>query len=533
MVKKYILPAFLFFGLSLTIQAQENLTEFGKVAQEESAEPIRPGVPGKTPFWNGKARQFIWAPAFEYKTIEGATTYQYIIKSEGKEYGFKSNIPYAPLSIVWKKMPVGTFTLNVVALDNKGTKIAEVGSGKYYKAAFFNGIYHEPVMSYDASARLALDHLLDEKYVKYWLENKQPDPKYANYKYPSKIYSALVIGAITHAKLKKGTADEKTSTELAKIVADFMLGIRNKKGLSWEYHVPTYYEKYNFPENKPHMDPANHFTIMGVDAGNAFLDMFDFTGDEKYKTAAELIAKTYLKTQLPEGSWYQFVNLSTGKPVSPNVVIPTSIINYFDRLRRDYNVTSLDASRDKALQWVMQNPVKDFNWQGQFEDIPAKGTYLNQSREQACDLAIYLFKNKQNISLAEELVRFSEDQFVIWEKPLPFIHGKAKDSSGYNSKNWITPSVQEQYSYFMPVGRAAGIMVETYWEAYRATEKEIYLAKAKSIANAFTLNQKANDGDYTTFFTPYKMNLWLNSVVYPAKVLMSLQNNLNDLEKSK
>jgi len=72
-------------------------------------------------------------------------------------------------------------------------------------------------------------------------------------------------------------------------------------------------------------------------------------------------------------------------------------------------------------------------------------------------------------------------------------------------------------------------MIDTYLEAYKATKKEIYLAKAKSIANALTLVQKEHNGDYPTMFTKYDMNFWLNSVVYPAKVMMKLGNTLEKL----
>lgn len=56
------------------------------------------------------------------------------------------------------------------------------------------------------------------------------------------------------------------------------------------------------------------------------------------------------------------------------------------------------------------------------------------------------------------------------------------------------------------------------------------MAKAQSIANALTLVQKEHNGDYPTIFTKYPMNFWLNSVVYPAKVMMTLGKNLNQIE---
>jgi len=162
-----------------------------------------------------------------------------------------------------------------------------------------------------------------------------------------------VIGAITHAKLKPGTAEANRSKELAVIIADYMLNIRFKEGTPWEYHVPTYYGERSINPPKPHLHISNHFTVMGVDAGNTFLDLFDFTGDKKYFEAAKRIADTYLKTQLDNGSWYQFVKHETGKPTAENITIPTSIINYFDRLRNDYKVNGLENSTASALKWII------------------------------------------------------------------------------------------------------------------------------------------------------------------------------------
>ena len=84
----------------------------------------------------------------------------------------------------------------------------------------------------------------------------------------------------------------------------------------------------------------------------------------------------------------------------------------------------------------------------------------------------------------------------------------------------------EQYAYWRPIARSAGIMIDTYWEAYQATGNEMYLAKAKSLANTFTVVQDAHDGDYPTHFTKYKMNFWLNNAIYPAKVMMNFDRNL-------
>lgn len=506
-----------------------NLTNYGKQAWEESTIPIRPGVPGKTPFWNKRVRQFIYAPAFDYKTIAGATKYRYTItpESTNKPLRFESKVQYDPLSKIWKSVPVGLFTIKVEGLDANGKVIGVSGEGKYHRAAPFNGIYHEPQLPYRQSATVALDSLLNKPFVKYWFKEKQPDWEYLNNRYPAKIQTALLIGALTNAKLKTGIESEE-SGQLAKIIGDYLLSIRFAKGTPWEYFVPTYYGPKVGRKEGAHINLDNMFTLMGVDAGRAFLDLYDYTKDKKYLDAALKIADTYLKNQLSNGSWHQFVYHETGKPFFNNILIPTAVVNYFDRLKHDYKITKYDVARQKAFNWTMNNPVKTFDWQGQFEDVKGQQPYMNLSREQACELAMYLFRNKQHIPLAEELVRFAEDQFVIWDNPPKGLQFRT-DREGGKSETWITPSVQEQYVFWMPVGRAAAIMLDTYAKAYTATGKDIYLAKARSIANSFTVVQKLHNGNYQTMFSKYWVSDWLNSIVYSSKTMMEF----DELQKNK
>lgn len=531
-LKSVFIAVVCFVWASVVLAQPEGLTRYGQIAWEESTVPVRPGEPGKTAFWNGSARRFIYAPAFDFHKIEGASFYVYEIRSKNSEdiYRFESEKPYAPLSPVWKDLPVGQYVLTVTGRSKTGIKLGLSGERTFYRAAPFNGVYHRPVTSYSESAMVALENLLEEDYVRYWLVHRSPDPEYVNYRFPAKIYSALVIGAVTYARLRPNTPEAEMSTELARIVADFMMAIRFPAGTAWEYFVPTYYAGHKFIHKgkSSHMDPINNFTTMGVDAGYAFLDLYDLTRDVKYLDSAQKIAQTYLKNQMKNGSWYQFVHHATNKPVAENIAIPTAMINYFDRLSQDYHISGLEDATQKALKFILENPVKTFDWQGQFEDVYARPPYKNLSREQACELAAYLLNNSRentnHLKLADELIRFSEDQFVIWEQSIP--QTNEKKGAGWNSANWITPCVQEQYVYWQPVNRAAGIMLETFWLAYEVTENEMYLAKAKSIANAITVLQEAHDGKYPTFSTVHKRSQWLNSAVYPAKVMMKLDDKM-------
>src|SRR5688572_13235825 len=49
----------------------------GAAEWKQSAIPLRPGEPGKSPFWNAYAKRFIFAPAFDFKRIDDAVKYRY------------------------------------------------------------------------------------------------------------------------------------------------------------------------------------------------------------------------------------------------------------------------------------------------------------------------------------------------------------------------------------------------------------------------------------------------------------------------
>lgn len=53
--------------------------ELNARARNEACRPIRPGVPGVRPFWNGKSIAFLRPPAFDFGAIAGAKAYRFKI----------------------------------------------------------------------------------------------------------------------------------------------------------------------------------------------------------------------------------------------------------------------------------------------------------------------------------------------------------------------------------------------------------------------------------------------------------------------
>ena len=69
---------------------------------------IRPGGRDGRPFWNGRARVFMYPPAFDFKRVEGAAGYRFIaIDDVHATHQFTSANPTASLAPVWAELPVG------------------------------------------------------------------------------------------------------------------------------------------------------------------------------------------------------------------------------------------------------------------------------------------------------------------------------------------------------------------------------------------------------------------------------------------
>ena len=86
---------------------------------DESLIPIRPGIPGESPFWNKYAIRFINVPSFDFKPIEGAARYRFTAtsQSDSMDYVFTAEQPWSLLLPIWKELPTGMVNLTVEGID--------------------------------------------------------------------------------------------------------------------------------------------------------------------------------------------------------------------------------------------------------------------------------------------------------------------------------------------------------------------------------------------------------------------------------
>jgi maltose/maltodextrin transport system substrate-binding protein len=247
--------------------------------------------------------------------------------------------------------------------------------------------------------------------------------------------------------------------------------------------------------------------------------LYAATHDTRYLDAAKRIAATYEKCQLPSGTWHLKVDNRTDEPIAPIELIPSVVISFLDRLVTDHGVTSAQPTRDRALSWMMENPARTFDWKAQFDDAKVRGPYENLSKHEATEFAAYLFRtakgDAQKIALAEEILRFAEDQFVIWDHPPDL---KTRNEK-LKPENWFTPCSAEQYAMFEPISGSSAFMIVAYVRAYEATGKKINLDKADALANALTRAQEHHHGRYPTRMIKEDLSYWINSTINTARAM--------------
>lgn len=500
----------------------------------ETAVAVRPGVPGEQPFWNGQAVQFLYAPAFDFKEISGAVSYRFTVTaSDNKVFNFTADKPWAPLSPIWTKVNAGKAKLTVTGLDVQGVAVGEPMTRSFHRAAVIGKEYPAPAMSWHESARTALDALVHSADLRCWFTVDEPDPQVFLYRYPSKIVGGAAAALAVYASQTPPPADAEEALKAARRAADCLLSLSYPSNSAWAFHPPTYHPSMYGDKLKGHMISGRYMTLCGAETGRYYLDVYAATKDVKYLDAAVRIAETYARQQMPEGSWLLFVMAQDGKPVENNVLVPTLVVEFLDRLGQVTGDHRFDAMREKAVSWIENNPARTWNWQGQFEDVKPQPPYMNLTKHDACDFAIHLFRtaaaDPAKRALALDLLRFSEDQFVIWAKPPSDSPTKQSADGEANAKTsgWMLPCVLEQYRCYAPVCASSAKLIRTYLAAYSATGDRLHLEKAKALAATLTRTQtnRIAPGRYLTWVKQPSGPMWFNCELAAIRAMEELAEN--------
>lgn len=513
-----------------TADSQFNYKKLNSQARSEYLLPVHRGNEER-PYWNVHAKKFMYAPAFGFKKIDGAVSYEYVITQKDGKWTFKAETPNESLSKVWDKIPVGHTDLVCNALDRSGNVIGEAGKYSFLRDFPFNGPYVSLNRSYRETAIKGLLYIHNLDAVKHWKDSTEPDMDYLHNAYACKIIGHTVIAECMLSRLLPSVKDDAIA--IARNAADFLIRVSEPEGSPLAFFPPTYCREPNDKDSYIHhvweINQGKTMTFEPASVVEAFLDLSEVTNDKKYFNQALRIMDTYKKIQSEDGSFPIKLYVKTGEPVEDTKGTSSPLLLMVERLRKDYGIHDYDEMEKKARDWMDRNYLQSYNFTGQFEDQRTEGIkpYENLTHCLSDPYAYYLLvrenSTEEDVRAAEELLRFGEDQFVHWDV-IP------DETTGLTGE--YAPGVHEQYKYEVPVDASIGEMGRAQLAMYNASGDKLWLAKAASLANSLVFVQDQSTGCIPTvwYFHPVdpsrKPNIWLNCTVISARFLLMISDIL-------
>ena len=491
-------------------------------------QPVRPGGVGGQAFWNENAVQFVFAPAFGFDHVDGAKSYRFTVAdAKGGTHVFVGAEPTAPLTPVWAEIPENCrVELTVEALDAQGKVLSVAGRRSFWRMAEFHENAHPPAKrSYAEAARRAYDYIFGLPSTQYFLKNGKPDPAYGLNAYPAKMHAALVQAMVRYARIRPDRRED--ALKLARAAADYLISVSQPEGSPLAGFPPT----YDNPKLGPGLGgvgPASQgksMLLYPAAAGRAYLALYRMTVDPKYREAAERIGRKYLELQGEDGTWTLKVDEKTGEPVNANRAFPLGICGFLEDLSSVVNDARYGGAIRRGLDFVRCRPMRDWNWEGQFEDVEPSAKYRNLTKHSVCDMAIFLLKtaaqDPETRTFARQAADFSEDQFVCWRTPCDERGEGPRPGDTWATKytGWHCPGVLEQYECYVPIDSSATKLIRMWRTIGRVSGDPLDLAKARAMADA-VVNMQQENGRIPTFWTDELIadprSDWLNCMIATA-----------------
>ena len=480
------------------------------------------------PFWNGYSFQFMYVPAFQFQGIPGVSRYRYVATdAAGATHSFEAESAEALLEPIWKNIPEGVVQLQVYALDDKGEPAHLVGARTFFKLAPFASDLPPAARSYHEAAMRVYDYAFRQSFIRHWLTHGTPDPDYDLNVYPSKMIPAVVTAMIDYAKISPEHAED--ALQIAKNAADYLIGITPGQGEPMAGIPPTYQLDFReHPETRNNLKAEEYFDrvmmIYPAHAGSAYLALEAATGEQRYLDAALSIGAYYHDHVEENGSWYLLRSRTTGESVSANYCAPLErIIPFLMALHERTNESVWKELADGAMSYVENDVLLSYNWEAQFEDSRTSANYSNLTHYGADALirhyCRYHADSAEHMAAADDLMRFVEDQFVIWKKPSPW------NRKNFDTSLWQTPCGLEQYRWHVPIDASTVDIARTFLAMHRAGRGELHLEKAKALANSITRAQQDDGMVPTHWMTPAHMkgeDFWINCMFDSARALTEL-----------
>lgn len=515
------------------------MDKFAKQALEEynGAKMVRQGGNGR-PYWNVNSMQFTYVPTLMFPALPAIKEYIYTATDcNGKAHTFTADKPTAPLTPIWKDIPTGMVELKVEAVHKFNGKTYLAGARTFFKCDPFPGRDALPpkACSYRECATKAFRYVFEDKFTQHWLTGL-PAPDYCHNVYPSKTISSVVKAMIAYAELEPKDAEK--AMEIAIKAADYLLSITYGADTKLEGIPPTY--SYDRLDRDVVNDTVNAIVVNNenrirqvmmiypASAGIMYFDLYDKTGDKKYYDAAMKIAEYYKNNVLPNGSWYLMIDSKTGEIEGNNCCGSFRLLDFINDVYKHTKDECWHTIEQNYFKYLLNKRLENYDWEGQFEDVALNSNYLDLTHIDADNMINYIAQNlsddEEMIKEAEELLRFVEDQFVVWGEFAPW--SDFLTWYGERSK-WFSPAGLEQYFWYVPIDGSTSAIIKALLSMYKVTKDQLMLEKAFALGDSITRMQNPENGVIPTHWMKDDCminldNFWINCHIGAAFTMKQL-----------
>ena len=128
---------------------------------------------------------------------------------------------------------------------------------------------------------------------------------------------------------------------------------------------------------------------------------------------------------------------------------------------------------------------------------------------------------------AEDLMRFIEDQFVVWGNFAPWNYRMDLVKLRGEISEWTSPAGLEQYRWAMPIDSSTASIISAFLALYAANGNPVLLEKACVLGDAITRMQNSKNGLIPTHWMDKNCrenggNFWINCMIHTADVMFIL-----------
>ncbi len=403
--------------------------------------------------WNRYAPRLVRPPTFTWNAIPGSATYRVSVADPDRMIGSLTvDTNRCTLGALWDRAALGRVDLMITAHAADGGECAAPAVHSVHKVPGWDGA--RPARDdWAAVIRRNLAYLLaPARDVVRDYEHGWPRSAWSSYEddvsgvrfqlaYPAQHHPSFIMCYLAFAARFPDDPLAPEAARQARRYGDWLL----------EHRQPDDFACAGLPFSTVEEGrlgggfEGDLITLIRVGrVGEAMLALHRATEETPWLDYARHLADVLVRLQRDDGSWPYRVDPRTGEvhdAYTSNAVTPARFLAMFHELEPR---PAYDAARSRATRWLLEHPVRDRLWQGQYEDVESLPPYRNLQNWDTLETVRFLLyfrhEDPTYIDHARALIDWVEDVFVIWQRETSPVYARCH-----------TPQVIEQFRCLHPM----------------------------------------------------------------------------------